>query len=91
MIIVYHLYIVFAQNRDDLYRHCLKKKIECKIHYPTPIYRQKAYKFLGHKKGDFKISDLHAKKIISFPCDQHLSKKKLNYIIKTIKEFYKKK
>ena len=42
-------------------------------------------------KDDFKISDLHAKKIISFPCDQHLSKKKLNYIIKTIKEFYKKK
>ena len=89
--IVYHLYIVFAEKRDQLYKYCLKKKIEAKIHYPIPIYRQKAYKFLGHKKGDFKISDIHAKKIISFPCDQHLSKKELNYIVKTLRNFYKKK
>ena len=66
------------------------KKIEAKIHYPIPIYRQKAYKFLGHKKGDFKISDIHAKTIISFPCDQHLTKRELNYIIKTLRNFYKK-
>ncbi len=51
--IVYHLYIVFAENRDKLYKHCLNKKIEAKIHYPIPIYRQKAYKFLGHKKRRF--------------------------------------
>jgi aminotransferase EvaB len=89
--IVYHLYIVFVENRDELYQYCLRHKIEAKIHYPTPIYRQKAYKFLGHKKGDFKVSDAHARKIISFPCDQHLSKKELNYIIKTLRNFYKKK
>ena len=89
--IVYHLYIVFAENRDLLYKYCLRKKIEAKIHYPIPIYRQKAYKFLGHKKGDFQISDIHAKKIISFPCDQHLTKRELNYIVKTLRNFYKKK
>jgi dTDP-4-amino-4,6-dideoxygalactose transaminase len=65
--IVYHLYIVFVENRDELYQYCLRHKIEAKIHYPIPIYRQKAYKFLGHKKGDFSVTDSHAKKIISFP------------------------
>ena len=89
--IVFHLYILFAEGRDKLYQYCLKKGIEAKIHYPIPIYRQKAYKFLGHKKGDYKVSDAHAKKIISFPCDQHLNKKELDFIIKTLKEFYKKK
>ncbi len=87
--IVYHLYIVFAQNRDKLYNYCLKKGIEAKIHYPIPLYLQNAYKFLNHKKGDFPITDKHSKKIISFPCDQHLSKKQLNYIISTVKRFYK--
>lgn len=86
--IVYHLYIVFAKNRDELLKHCIKKGIEAKIHYPIPIYRQKALKYLGHKKGDFPITDHHAKNIISFPCDQHLSKKEIDYIIKTVKEFY---
>jgi len=65
--IVYHLYIVFSERRDELYKYCLKKGIEAKIHYPVPIYRQEAYKYLNHKKGDFKVSDQHAKKIISFP------------------------
>ena len=87
--IVYHLYIVFAQNRDKLYNYCLKKGIEAKIHYPIPLYLQNAYKFLNHKKGDFPITDKHSKKIISFPCDQHLSKRQLNYIISTVKKFYK--
>ena len=87
--IVYHLYVIFAQNRDKLYNYCLKKGVEAKIHYPIPLYLQNAYKFLKHKKGDFPITDNHSKKIISFPCDQHLSKKQLNYIISTVERFYK--
>ena len=84
----YHLYIVFSKKRDLLYKYCLKKGIEAKIHYPIPIYRQKAYKFLKHNKGDFPVSDSHAKKIITFPCDQHRTKEELDYIISTIKRFY---
>ena len=60
--IVYHLYMVYAKNRDKLYKYCLKKGVEAKIHYPIPMYRQKAVKFLGHKKGDFPVSDYQSKK-----------------------------
>ena len=86
--IVYHLYIVFAEKRDQLLKYCLKKGIEAKIHYPVPIYRQEALKFLKHKKGDFPVTDAHTKKIITFPCDQHLSKKERDYVINTVKSFY---
>ncbi len=89
--IVYHLYIVFAKRRDELLKYCLNKGIEAKIHYPIPMYRQPAMKFLNHKLGDFPVSDRHSKSIISFPCDQHLSKKEMNYVISTVKEFYSKK
>ena len=87
--IVYHLYIVFAENRDKLLKYCLKKGIEAKIHYPIPVYRQKALKFLKHKKGDFPVTDYHANNIISFPCDQHLTHKQMSFIVKTVTEFYK--
>jgi dTDP-4-amino-4,6-dideoxygalactose transaminase len=86
--IVYHLYIVFAKNRDALLKHCLKKGIEAKVHYPIPIYRQEALNFLGYKKGDFPVTDEHAKKIITFPCDQHLSLKEMKYVISVVKGFY---
>lgn len=89
--IVFHLYIVFAKQRDELLKYCIKKGIEAKVHYPIPIYKQPAMKWLKHKKGDFPITDKHCKNMITFPCDQHLKKKELNYIIKTVKEFYQKK
>jgi aminotransferase EvaB len=87
--IVYHLYIIFAKDRDKLLKYCIRKGIEAKVHYPVPMYLQKNLKYLKHKRGDFPITDSHTKKIITFPCDQHLDKKKLDYIISTVRKFYK--
>lgn len=86
--IVYHLYIVFAENRDGLLDYCLQNGIEAKIHYPVPIYRQPALKHLGYKEGDFPVTDRHARTIISFPCDQHLSREEMDYVIQTVNKFY---
>jgi dTDP-4-amino-4,6-dideoxygalactose transaminase len=47
-------------------------------------------KFLGYKKGDFPVADYHAKNIISFPCDQHKTKKEIDYVINCVKNFYTK-
>ena len=85
---VFHLYIVFAKKRNDLYKYCLKKGIQAKIHYPKPIYRQAPFIKMGYKQKDFPVANNHSKKIISFPCDQHLNKKQINYMIKTVKNFY---
>lgn len=86
--IVYHLYIVFAEDRDDLLDHCIKSGIEAKIHYPLPIYRQPALKYLKHQEGDFPVADRHAKSIITFPCDQHLSRQEMDFVIDTVSRFY---
>ena len=88
--IVYHLYIVFAENRDALLDHCIKKGIEAKVHYPVPIYRQPALQHLKYQEGDFPVSDRHTKNIISFPCDQHLSQEEMDYVIATVSQFYEK-
>ena len=86
--LVYHLYIVFAKDRDNLLKYCLEKGIDAKIHYPIPIYKQSAVKYLGYKDGDFPVTDAHVEKIITFPCDQHLEQNQLDYIISTVSEFY---
>ena len=86
--IVYHLYIVFAENRDQLLNFCIEREIEAKIHYPVPIYLQPALRHLNFRKGDFPVTDSHAKQIITFPCDQHLELDQIDYVIKTVSEFY---
>ena len=84
------MYIIFAEERDKLIKHCLKKGIEAKILYPKPLYLQKALKGLKHKRGDFPVTDSHVKKIISLPCNQYMKNQQINYVANTIKDFYKK-
>ena len=86
---VYLLYMVFAERRDALLEHCLAAGVEAKVHYPVPIYRQKALEFLGHADGDFPVTDRHAKTVISFPVDQHLSREEQDYVIETVRSFYR--
>ena len=88
--IVYHLYIVFAKKRDKLLEYCRSKGIEAKVHYPKPMYLQESQKYLKHKRGDFPVTDAHTKKIITFPCDQHLKTKELKYVVDTVQKFYSK-
>lgn len=88
MRVVYHLYIVSAQNRDELLAYCRSAGVEAKVHYPIPIYRQPAL-MRFNRDYSFPITDRQAQSIISFPCDQHLSEVQIQEIIDTVKEFYR--
>lgn len=84
---VFHLYMVFSEQRDALYAHAHERGISAKIHYPIPIYRQKALERLGHREGDFPVTDRHARTVISFPVDQHLSREEQDDVIDAVRSF----
>jgi dTDP-4-amino-4,6-dideoxygalactose transaminase len=87
MRVVFHLYSVLAEERDELLQFCLTRGVEAKVHYPIPIYKQEALvPFVGDKR--FERADFLAKNSISFPCDQHLSEDELDEIIETVQDFY---
>ena len=85
---VFHIYQVCAEQRDECVRYCLDKGVEIKIHYPTPLYRQKALAFLGYKLGDFPNAEKQAGKVMSLPADQYLSRDEQDILIKVIRNFY---
>jgi dTDP-4-amino-4,6-dideoxygalactose transaminase len=64
---VYHLYVVRTTNRDRIQLELNKKGIQTMIHYPIPPHLQKAYRFLGYKKGDFPIAEEIAETCLSLP------------------------
>jgi dTDP-3-amino-2,3,6-trideoxy-4-keto-D-glucose/dTDP-3-amino-3,4,6-trideoxy-alpha-D-glucose/dTDP-2,6-dideoxy-D-kanosamine transaminase len=86
--LVFHLYIVFAQRRDELLAHCKKAGIEAKVHYPIPVYRQEGLRQFGYRLGDFPVTDRHADTMISLPAHEHLTSEQLAYMVQTIAEFY---
>ncbi|MGA2081033.1 MAG: DegT/DnrJ/EryC1/StrS family aminotransferase [Holophaga sp.] len=85
---VFHLYIVFAERRDALLRHCLDHGVEAKVHYPIPLYQQEGLKPLGYAPGTFPVTDRHAREVISFPVDQHLAREQQDYVIEVVRSFY---
>ncbi|KAF0225612.1 MAG: hypothetical protein FD176_298 [Rhodospirillaceae bacterium] len=87
---VFHLYMVFAEDRDALYQYCLDQGVEAKVHYPIPLYQQDGLKHLGYAPGTFPVTDRHAADVISFPVDQHVEKWQLDYVIDTVRGFYAK-
>lgn len=86
--IVYHLYVVFAERRDALLAHCQNAGIECKVHYPIPLYQQEGLKPLGYNAGAFPVTDRHSQQIITFPVDQHIRPEQIDYMAQTVRDFY---
>ena len=86
---VYHLYMVFAKDRDALLQYCLDHGISAKIHYPVPLYRQQGLRHLGYETGRFPVTDRHAETVISFPVDQHVTSTQQGLVVETVKAFYR--
>jgi len=86
---VHLLYILFAENRDDLLNHCQENGIEAKLHYPVPVYLQPAIQFLGYQADDFPVTDKNSRNMLTLPVDQHLVPTDLDYMIETIEGYFR--
>jgi dTDP-4-amino-4,6-dideoxygalactose transaminase len=87
MRVVFHLYVVYAEKRDELLNFCLQQGVEAKVHYPIPIYKQAALKEIANG-CNFPVTDYQAQNTISFPCDQHLSEEQIIEIATVVRAFY---
>ncbi len=87
---VFHLYILLAENRDELLQWLLDNGIDAKIHYPVPMHLQPASSFLGYKEGSFPVCESQAKSIISLPLHQHLTNEEIDFVVATVRKFYNK-
>ncbi|MCK4256942.1 DegT/DnrJ/EryC1/StrS family aminotransferase [candidate division WOR-3 bacterium] len=85
---VYHLFVIRTQKRDGLMNFLKENQIFAGIHYPIPCHLQKAYSFLGYKKGDFPVSEKYANEVLSLPMSEQLKEDEIKYISEKIKEFF---
>jgi dTDP-4-amino-4,6-dideoxygalactose transaminase len=85
---VFHLYILFAERRDELLKHLIDQGVEAKIHYPEPLPLQPACARFGYRKGDFPVCEAQCDSMITLPCHQYVSDSDVDYMVSTIREFY---
>jgi dTDP-4-amino-4,6-dideoxygalactose transaminase len=58
---------VTGGRRDALVKHFQDAKVGCDVYYPVPLHLQGCVKELGHKPGDFPISEAACREVIAFP------------------------
>jgi aminotransferase EvaB len=85
----YVTYQLLAERRDELLQYCHSQGIECKVHYPIPLYCQPGLRHLGYKPGAFPVTDRHARSAITVPVHQYLAPSQLEFVAETITRFYR--
>jgi len=83
---VYYYYVIRAKSRKKIQTKLKNKGISTGIHYPIPLHLQPAYKYLGHKKGDFPNAERASKEILSLPIYPELTEKQIKFIVNIIKK-----
>lgn len=83
---VYHLYVVQSDHRDLLRERLTDLGIGTGLHYPVPLHLQEAYRSLGYRTGDFPVSELLAKRILSLPMYPELSCDSVEHVVSALKE-----
>jgi dTDP-4-amino-4,6-dideoxygalactose transaminase len=86
---VFHVYNIRAERRDDLRNYLGEHQIETAVHYPSALPNMPAYKYLSHTPDDFPVASDSVKNILSLPIFPEITKEQIDYVVNTIKNFYK--
>ncbi len=83
---IYHIYAVRVANRDRLIQMLGERGIATGIHYPVPVHLQAAYANLGHRRGDFPVSEACADSFLSLPMFPELTNQQIEIVAREFKD-----
>lgn len=85
---VFHQYtlILNGVDRDEVRKKLADRKIPSMIYYPIELHKQKAFANERYKDGDFPVSEMLCKSVISLPIHTEMNKEMIEYIVKNLIE-----
>lgn len=84
---VYHLYVIQADNRDDLLMKLKDDGIGTGIHYPKALHQQPAYEYMGLKEGSFPMAEQCVSRYLSLPMFPELTEPMIKTVCDAIKKY----
>lgn len=85
----WHQYVVHIQDgqRQALIDWLAARDIGTIIHYPVPPHLSPAYAYLGHKRGDFPLTERCADEVLSLPMYNGMTEEEQGRVIAAVNEF----
>lgn len=84
---VYHLYVIRTKKRNALKNYLDRKGVQTQIHYPLPVYKQKAYD--EYCKAPLINTEKAISEILSLPLYVTIKDEHIIYVVRQIRNFFK--
>jgi dTDP-4-amino-4,6-dideoxygalactose transaminase len=85
---IYNQFVIRTDRRDALQAHLKEQGVGSEVYYPQPLHLQPCYAFLGHKRGDYPVSERLALESLALPVHSDLGREDIDYVCQTIQGFY---
>lgn len=77
----FNQYVIRVNEREKV-RELLKASgIPTMVYYPSPLHLQKAYEYLGYRKGDLPVSEMLCGEVLALPIHTEITNEQQEYII----------
>jgi len=83
---VWHCYVIECQDRNRGGHVLQEAGIETGLHYPLPIHLQKAYAFLGYRRGDLPVTKAFCDRCLSLPMYAELTDEQISAVVSALRK-----
>jgi dTDP-4-amino-4,6-dideoxygalactose transaminase len=85
---VWHVYVVRTSNPEGLSEFLRDRGIATGRHYPEPAHLSKAFAWLGHRRGEFPVSEAIADECLSLPIFPGITAGQIFTVVNAIRRFF---
>jgi dTDP-4-amino-4,6-dideoxygalactose transaminase len=83
---VYHLFVVYVEQRDAVRAGLEARGVHTAIHYPRPVHLQPAFAALGFGPGSFPHAERACERVLSMPFFPEMTDEQVQYAAEQLAE-----